>query len=228
MTAQDYEQLTLDFSRTIARVKCITPKPNQERGELGIVDLLVVPAVADSLGVGDLSRLHVRENFIEELLTYLDCYRLLTTHVRVKEPEYIGIQVKAQIAVDDFSNPDTVLSRVNQHLLNYLNPLVPFPEREEEDHLLEQGWIGWPFGKNLFTAEIFALIQRVPGVKYVLDVALYSRSVNPRSESLNLEEQPQAALVEDKVIWVDEEALLCSLDHQITVVELADVYKGQH
>ena len=228
VTTQDYEQLTLNFSRTIARVKCITPKADQTRGELGIVQLLVIPAVADSLGVGDLSQLHLRENLAGELLAYLDRYRLLTTHVRAKEPEYLGIQVKAQIAVDDFSNPDTVLSRVDHHLRNYLNPLVPFPEREEEDHLLEPGWTGWPLGRDLFTAEIFALIQRVPGVKYVLDVSLYSRTVNPRTESLNLEEQPPVTLVEDKVVWVDEEALLCSLDHEITVVDLAEVYKEQH
>jgi predicted phage baseplate assembly protein len=228
VTAQDYEQLTLDFSRTIARVKCVTPKVDQGRGELGVVQLLVVPAAADSLAVGDLSRMHVRENFIGELLTYLDRYRLLTTHIQVKEPEYLGVQVKAQIAVEDFSNPDIVLSRVNQHLCNYLSPLVPFPEREEEDRMLEQGWAGWPFGKNLFTAEIFALIQQVPGVKYVLDVELYSRPVNPQAESLNLEEQPPAELVEDKVIWVSEDALVCSLQHEITVVDLAEVYKERH
>lgn len=228
VTAQDYEQLSLDFSRTIARVKCITPKADQERGELGIVELLVVPAVADSLGVGDLSRLQLHENFTGELLAYLDRYRLLTTHVRVKEPEYLGIQIKARIAVDDFTNPDTVLARVNHHLRNYLNPLVPFPEREGEDHLLDQGWTGWPFGKSLFTAEIFALIQRVPGVKYVLDVTLYSRTVNPQIESLNLEEQPPTTPVEDKVVWVDGDMLLCSLEHEITVVDLSEVYREQH
>lgn len=228
VTFDDYEQLTLDFSRTIARVKCITPKVNEERGELGIVNLLVVPAVADSLEAADLSRLQLRENFVGELLAYLDRYRLLTTHVRVNAPDYLGIQVKARIAVDDFSNPDTVLKRVDQHLRNYLNPLVPFPEREEEDHLLEPGWSGWPFGKDLFVAEIFALIQRVPGVKYVLDVELYSRPVEPGKESLNLEVQPSAAPVQDKVIWVDDQTLLCSLEHEITAVSLSDFYKEQH
>lgn len=228
VTAQDYEQLALDFSRTIARVKCVTPDVGQARGELGVVALLVIPASADSLRVGDLTRLHVRQNFAAELLAYLDRYRLLTSHVRVKEPEYVGIQVKAQIAVDDFSNPDTVLTRVNQHLRNYLNPLVPFPEREEEDGLLEQGWMGWPFGRNLFTAEIFSLIQRVPGVKYVLDVSLYSRPVTPRAESLDPEQQPPAQPVEDKVVWVDQGALLCSLDHEITVVDISEVYRERH
>jgi predicted phage baseplate assembly protein len=223
VTAQDFEQLTLDFSRTIARVKCVTPKMDQVRGELGIVEMLVVPAVTDSLAVGDISRLHVRENFIGELINYLDRYRLLTTHVRVREPEYLGIKVKAQIVVDDYSNPTIVISRINQHLVNFLNPLVPYPETEEHDHLLEQGWNGWPFGKSLFAAEIYSLVQRVPGVKYVLDIELFSRPINPKIETNNPDEKPVATLVEDKVIWVAENALICSLEHEIMVVALSDV-----
>jgi predicted phage baseplate assembly protein len=225
VTAQDYEQLTLDFSRTIARVKCVTPKLNQERGELGVIELLLVPAVTDSLAVADLSRLHIRENFINELMKYLDRYRLITTHVRVKEPEYIGIQVKTNIVVDDYSNPGIVSTRVQHHLNNFLNPLVPHPENEEDDHILEQGWNGWPFGKSLFVAEIYSLIQRVPGVKYVIDVEILSRSLEPKDENLNPDEKPAALPVQDRVIWVPENGLICSLEHEITVMALADIQR---
>ncbi|HSM23286.1 MAG TPA: putative baseplate assembly protein [Anaerolineaceae bacterium] len=225
VTAQDFEQLALDFSRTIARVKCITPSLDRNQGELGIVELLVIPAIFDSLAVGDNSRLHVKFNFIEELQNYLDQFRLLTTHVRVKEPEYVGIQVKAKIVVEDYSNPSNVVTRVHHHLVNFLNPLVPFPESEQNDHLLESGWIGWPFGKSLFSAEIYSLIQRVPGVKYVLDAEIFSRPVNPKTETNNIDEQPPALLVKEKMIWVPENALVCSLDHEVSVVDLADIQR---
>jgi len=225
VTAQDYEQLTLDFSRTISRVKCVTPKLNQERGDLGIVELLLVPAVNDSLAVGDISRLHIRENFINELMDYLDRFRLLTTHVKVKEPEYVGIQAKAKIVVDDYSNPSIVTSRVQHHLYNFLNPLVPHPENEEEDHILEQGWTGWPFGKSLFVAEIYSLIQRVPGVKYVIDVDILSRTIEPKNENRSQDDQPIPSPVEDKVIWVPENALICSLAHEVSIMALSDIQK---
>jgi predicted phage baseplate assembly protein len=225
VTAQDFEQLTLDFSRSIARVKCITPKLDQNRGELGIVEMLVIPAVTDSLAVGDVSRLYVNQTFIEELSAYLDQFRLLTTHVRVKEPEYLGIKVNVKIVVDDYSNPSTVLTRVQHHLANFLNPLVPFPEVEERDQLQDAGWSGWPFGKSLFAAEIYSLVQRVPGVKYVIDADIYSRPVTPKTESNNPDEKPPVHPLEEKVLWVPENALLCSLDHEVTVVDLADIHR---
>ena len=225
VTAQDYEQLSLDFSRSIARVKCITPNLEKNRGELGIVEMLVVPSVTDSLAVGDISRLYVNQLFIEELGSYLDQFRLLTTHVRVKEPEYVGIKVNVKIVVDDYSNPGTVLTRVQHHLSNFLNPLVPFPDVEERDHLLEAGWTGWPFGKSLFAAEVYSLVQRVPGVKYVIEANILSRPVTPKTESVNLDERPLPKQVEEKVLWIPENALICSLDHEVTVIDLVDIQR---
>lgn len=225
VTAQDFEQLTLDFSRSIARVKCVTPKLDQNRGELGIVEMLVVPAIADSLAVGDISRLYINQTFIDELGDYLDQFRLLTTHVRVKEPEYLGIKVNVKIVVDDYSNPGTVLTRVQHHLANFLNPLVPFPDVEERDQLQDSGWGGWPFGKSLFSAEIYSLVQRVPGVKYVIDADIFSRSVTPKTESNDPDEKPPVLPLEEKVLWVPENALVCSLDHEVTVVDLTDIQR---
>ena len=219
VTTQDFEQFTLNYSRYAGRVRCLSPRPGST--DLGVVRLLVVPAVADSLQVDDLSRLHVNEDFAASLTHHLDQYRLLTTHVQVCEPEYIGVQVKARIVAGDYSDPETVAARVNRHLRNFLNPLPAFPQQEAEDGLLEKGWNGWPMGKTLFTAEIYALIQRVPGVKYVLDVELSSRGVDPRLEgSGSALLQPLEAL-EEKFLRVPEDALICSLPHEIEVVELS-------
>jgi hypothetical protein len=189
------------------------------------VRLLIVPAVADSLQVNDLSRLHINEDFTDSLIKYLDQYRLLTTHIQISEPEYIGIKVKARIVVDDYSDPETVSNRVDRHLKNFLNPLLPFPQQETEDNLLEKGWNGWPMGKTLFTAEIYALIQRVPGVKYVLDVSIASRTVDPRTESTIPALQAPLTALDEKFIQVHDDALICSLEHEIEVVELSSLQR---
>jgi hypothetical protein len=129
--------------------------------------------------------------------------------------------VKARIVVDDYTDPETVLNRINKHLKNLLNPLLPYPQQETEDSLLEKGWIGWPMGKTLFTAEIYALIQRVPGVKYVLEVEIASRPVDPRLESTLPALQTPLTRLEEMFLQVHEDALICSLEHEIVAVELS-------
>jgi predicted phage baseplate assembly protein len=225
VTIQDFEQLVETYSRSIGRVKCLNPRLQTSQANAGLVDILIVPAVADSLQSNDLTRLWLSEQFTAGIQRYLDDYRLLTTQVKLREPEYLGVQVKARIVPEEFSDPVTVAGRVDQHLRNYLNPLTVFPEQEEKDHLLEKGWQGWPFGKDLFTAEIFSLIQRVPGVRYVLDVELFTREVSRDSDSdgRNADELPLTP-VKDKMIWVGEDTLLCSLPHEISVSSLNDVY----
>jgi predicted phage baseplate assembly protein len=224
VTAQDFEQLVLNFSRSVARVRCLTPR--LESKEVGVAQLVVVPAVGDALRAGDLTRLHLSDIFTQELTQYLDRYRLLTSHVRVCEPAYVGVKVRARVVVNEFSNPETVITRVDHHLRNFLNPLVPFPEQEEADQLLEKGWQGWPLGKDLFVAEIYSLIQRVPGVRYVMEVEIASRPVDPRSENLITVVQQPLTPLGDKVLWVSSDAQVCSLEHEVIPVDLAE-YKEE-
>ena len=225
VTAQDYETLTMNFSRSVARVKSITPQLDSK--ELGAVQIMIVPAVQAALEEGDVSRLALGDEFVKGLIRYLDKYRLLTTHVRIREPNYLGVKVKTRIVIDDYSSPEIVIPRVNQHLRNFLNPLVPFPDREEAEHMLEKGWIGWELGKGLFAAEIYAFIQRMPGIKYVLDVEISSRPVIPRNEGVQGLAVAPLTVLEDKVLWVPENTLLCSLDHEIITVDLAELGQGR-
>lgn len=225
VTAQDYEQLVLNFSRSVSRVRCITPRMDSK--DVGVIQLLVIPAVADALRVGDLTRLHLTEIFKKEMTQYLDQYRLLTSHVQVREPAYLGVKVQARIVVNPFSHPETVISRVDHHLRNFLNPLVPFPEQEEADQLLEKTWQGWPLGKDLFAAEIYSLIQRVPGVNYVLEVDISTRNIDPRTENLTSVIQQPLSPLGDKVLWVSADTQVCSLEHEIITVDLSE-YKEEH
>jgi predicted phage baseplate assembly protein len=224
VTAQDFEQMARDYSRTIARANCISPRVDGDRRNIGVVQMLLVPAVVDSLRANDISKLHLDPGFVQELVAYLDQYRLLTTHVTVREPSYLGVRVKAQVVVDDYSSPDVVLPRVDHYLRNFLNPLVPYPEQEQEFPLQDRTWNGWQFGKDLFAAEVFALIQRVPGVKYVINVEIASRPVSPKSETpLNAAQQPPLEVLEEKILWVSPDTLVCSLDHEIEAVDMASI-----
>ncbi len=227
VTAQDYVNMAKAASRAVARVKCNTPGNGNGALSPGTVELLIVPAAFDALRAGDLYQLHVDEALREEVRAYLDQYRLLTTNLQVREPNYLGIKVRAEIVPVEYTLPEEVQARVAQTLREFISPLRLGENVESEGAVLPAEWEGWPFGRDLYVAEIFSLIQRVPGVKHVVDVTLSQRPVVPSNEAPSPpeeEEEGEAKAdltpVEGRVIRVPEDTLLCSLAHEIEVVEL--------
>ena len=223
VTPEDYEDLAKQASRTIARVKCNIPQGSNGRLPPGMIELLVAPAVADSLKAGDLSGLHVDDALAATVEAHLDKYRLLTTTLQVRAPNYLGIKVCAEIVPSEYSQPDEVKTRVVEALRNFISPLALVDDREWQDELIDSEWEGWPFGRNLYVAEIFSLIQRVTGVKHVLDVQLSRRSVDPIKEGPDREGADEALIpVKQRVVLVRADTLLCSLDHDIILADLAE------
>jgi len=223
VTAQDYEQFTLKFSRAVARACCLTPN-DLENGMAGTVSILVVPAVADSLEVGKISSLHLDDQLRSELQRYLDQYRLLTTALDLREPRYTGVKVKARIVPHDFVHPAEVAQRVSAELRRYLSPLP----LDESPPLMREGekWEGWEFGRDLFAAEVISLIQQVPSVKYVVDVEVSSRPVIPTEEDSMFDDHPVADLTPvEKVLQIPKDGLICSLDHEIETLSVQDMYQ---
>ncbi|MEE8392264.1 MAG: putative baseplate assembly protein [Anaerolineae bacterium] len=253
VTAEDYEHLAKGATRTVARVKCNTPQRvdgADRSGRLppGTVEILIVPIAADALRAGDLTKLHVDETLAKTVEEHLDRYRLLATTLRIGEPNYVGVQVRAEIIPSEFSRPEVVRARVAKTLRNFISPLaiaedgVGNGQGEMMAGLVGDDWKGWPFGRNLYVTEIFSLIQRVPGVKHVLDVQLSTRPVVPVKESppetrgvsqemetaegSEAEEhsppEQELEIVDRKIIRVPADTLLCSLDHEIVIAELGE------
>ncbi len=226
VTPEDYEDLARKASRAIARVKCNIPQGESTELPPGVVEILVVPAVADALKGGDLSKLHLDEGLIRLVRDHLDHYRLLTTTLQIREPNYLGLKVEAEIVAADTSRPEQVKARVIDCLKAFISPLTLTEDDEQQDEFLGSDWAGWPFGRNLYLAEIFSLIQRVPGVKHVLDVKLCSRLVVPGIESpLGVEEEAagtgqEPEEINQKVVEVAPDTLLCSLKHEVKLVSL--------
>ena len=108
-------------------------------------------------------------------------------------------------------------------LRSFICPLSLAGDQEQSEPMGD-GWEGWPFGRNLYVAEIASMIQRVPGVKHVLDVELSTRLVAPGDELPPTEGNglPAEVLqpVEQKVVKIAPDTLLCSLDHEVELVVL--------
>ncbi len=242
VTAEDYENLAKRSSRAVARVKCLTPG---KLGTLppGMVKLLVVPAAFDAVKLGDLAKLALSEDLQTIIHNYLDRYRLLTTTLRITEPNYVGVKVEVEIVPEDYQRSSETQIRVIEALENYITPLALSNSIEVESpqayHSYENPVIpepkreGWPFGQSLYIAEIYALVQHVPGVKHVLEVHLSQRPISPSRERTKRETDEEEietnALqssgeelkpVEGKVLTVSEDTLLCSLRHEVRIVEL--------
>ncbi len=223
VTVQDYEALLKNLSRNVARVRCLSPQDDAAIRP-GTVELLVIPAVAASLLAGDLGSLQLSATFVQEARAFLNQYRLLTTSIQIHEPHYLGVQACADIVVEDFYVPEIVQARVARCLQQFLSPLS-LPNLEPElQGLFPHNWEGWTFGRGLLSAEISSLVQRVPGVKYVVDVQLFTRTVDPERERQRVDEINSAEPVdrlEERVLWIGENSLICSLPHQVNVVDLA-------
>ncbi len=241
VTADDYAVLAQGASRSVARVICVTPAQlsTMPAANLppGMLALLVVPAAFDAIRNGDLSKLALDPLLARQIETHLEPYRLLTTTVRVREPRYLGVKVSAEIVATDYSDPDVVRANVKHALRGFISPLDIGEPDETHDELLGERWDGWPFGRPLFVSELYALIQRVRGVKHVLEVRLGTRPILPQQEApasseqmalvpanaaapaVEAEEAP-LTMVKDRRLEITADTLLCSLDHDVQVVTL--------
>jgi predicted phage baseplate assembly protein len=229
VTPKDYEDLAIGATRAVARVKCNVPQSSNGRLPPGVIEILLVPAVTDALQAGDLSKLHIDEKLAQVVDEHLDKYRLLTTVLRIKEPNYIGIKVEAEIVPSEYSRPEDVRARVIERLKNFITPLAISENSGLPNELTGSDWKGWSFGRNLYVAEISSLIQRVPGVRHVLEVRLRQRNVIPSEEiaseageEQDEEEKKALSRPRRKVIRVPADSLLCSLDHEIIMKDLEE------
>ncbi len=241
VTAEDYEDLALKADRGIARVKCLTPTTSPSRLPSGMLELLIVPSAAEAVRAGDLTKLQLDPVLSRTVQGYLDRYRLLTTTLQVRTPSYVGVKVRAQIAANEYTAGDVVVERVLDALHRYITPLA-FADSGGENEAIaalrasepkQTPWQGWPFGKPLYVAELFALIQQVRGVKHVLHVELSQRPIELSRERRGLNEldfadspanpQPparQLTLIQSPALMIPSDALLCSLEHEIELVTL--------
>jgi predicted phage baseplate assembly protein len=235
VTAEDYESLALqvnealDPEQKLARVKCITPSAAAGWLPPGMLELAIVPDAADQVYAGDYAGLNPGPDLMRAIQTYLEHYRLLTTTLTLRSAAYVGVRVEARIVPTIHVSDEVVVARVVDALRHYITPLPPTDGPTfVADPDTGEPWRGWPFGKPLYMAELFAIIQRVKGVKHVLEVKISTRTVDPlqevdltrsgdASDSTDATAGVAPSPVEGNRLLIAPDALLCSLDHIITV-----------
>jgi len=202
VTSADYEQLARDADpRAVARAKCI-PRRDLAAGteaerlqpRPGHVSVVIVPDVtavplpqAEPGGpppMFNLDAITLAEGAVFEsrspprpsaslrqaVWLHLDPWRVLTTRHHVVGPIYAPVNAELLIARrPDW--PETGLAdEVVTAIAAYLDPVTGGPDK-----------LGWPFGRSVYVSELYALLQSLPGVDHVPDIALSSQC--PEGES---------------------------------------------
>lgn len=95
---------------------------------------------------------------------YLSKRKLLTTHIHVVDPEYKEAKVSIQVAAKD-----KALERIVKEVIEkYLDPITG-----------GENGSGWPHGRNLYSSDLFYLMERIPGIDHVIRVELDVPDLKP-------------------------------------------------
>lgn len=161
VTLRDYEELARRAAPETARIACL----EGEEGEHGAyaVRVLVVPqAVPDPGGRLRFEQLVPGDALLGRITRHLDERRLIGTRLAVGPPYYQGVTVVATVHAFRGVDTDRVRRRAHDALYRHLDPLTGGADGR-----------GWPFGRPVQTGEVFAVLQRVPGVELVDEVVLH-------------------------------------------------------
>ncbi|MBE9225430.1 putative baseplate assembly protein [Phormidium sp. LEGE 05292] len=168
VTPEDFENVAKAASRTIARAHCIT---DPATATPGIVPLLIVPKVnTDTFsfrrGMNPDEYFTLNTQLSTEILKYMQDRKPLGVQVKLQEPEYVGVSVRTEVTIDPkYNNPraqEEMRSTLLVNLYRFLNPLIGGVESK-----------GWDLGRPLYTSDIIALCQKIPGVRYLGTVELF-------------------------------------------------------
>jgi hypothetical protein len=205
ITAEDVETLALATPGTsIARVRAL---PRQHPA----LPCLVAPGFMTVVVVPDQRRARPAPSpgLLAAVLAYLDRRRLVGTRLAVVAPSYLTVSVCARVRARFDASPDRVRGDVIAALDAFLHPLqggpaaiapairrstasiaVPTPNGAavEPAPVVESAPFppGWPFGRDVYRAEVMQVIDGVAGVDHVLTLELSGDGSPPQCGNLCL------------------------------------------
>ncbi|MCX6676993.1 MAG: putative baseplate assembly protein [Methanothrix sp.] len=156
VTAEDYERLAVETPGVkIKRAKAVPMyHPAHKERVFNTITVVIVPESSSP-------QPQPSSAILRTVHDYLDRRRLLTTEIFVYPPVYVKVSVRANVMPLAGQDPRAVLSKVEQRISEFLDPLVGGDDGK-----------GWPFGRPVYLSEIYNLIDGVEGVDYVVGISL--------------------------------------------------------
>jgi len=157
ITLADFEALALDMpGAPIARTHAIAGYDPRMPclPAAGSLTVVVVPHCPAARPVPSDALLHA-------VGCYLERRRTLTTQVHVVAPCFTTVSVQARLYARPGADSRDLASAARRALERFFDPLHGGPDGS-----------GWPVGRDVYRAEVMALLNDVPGVSHVDEVAI--------------------------------------------------------
>jgi hypothetical protein len=147
-----------------------------QHADPGTVELLLVPYVDDQELSGsaltpEMLHAHETETARVQIQQAIDGRRPLGTTCQVSWSSYKTVAVAARVVVRREENLDAVRQRVLQRLYTTISPLPSSAAHSS----------GWPFGQPLRASNVFDIVLKEPGVRYVDSVVMSVESAPSQS-----------------------------------------------
>jgi len=163
VTVEDYEWLAREAAGEVAKSRCLAltkalslMEANTQGTDPGWITVIVVPK-------GQEDKPLPTEGVIKTVKDYL-AERALSTladRIDVIGPQYVEIEVAAEVVPRRIAEAKTVEKRVFDNLRAFLHPLSGGPDG-----------VGWEFGRDIYISEIAAVVQATEGVDRVRTLAV--------------------------------------------------------
>ncbi|GKS69032.1 hypothetical protein W03_10360 [Nitrosomonas sp. PY1] len=148
VTVDDFERLArAAIDDNNVRAYCLPrwdldAKPKQRKEDhISVVIVMIAPATDDLIK------------------TVKDCLEercLITTRLHVTRPDYVKLRVRIRLKINPDALETVVLDKANDALKHYFAPMTG-----------GVNGTGWPLGRSVYVSDIYALLDRIPGVDYV-------------------------------------------------------------
>lgn len=113
VTAEDFERLVPNASRSIGSVRCFTGYNSAGKKEGGAVTLVIVKN-------NDADFCEIQADILNYLRPRMSCAVLAAGKLYITEPEYIEVNVRAKISVKSFDNIFLIKTNIEKRLASFL------------------------------------------------------------------------------------------------------------
>ncbi|GHO83202.1 putative baseplate assembly protein [Dictyobacter formicarum] len=181
VTVEDYEVLAREASKEVAIVRCLPPRLHDDQSTPGgwnigdpwlfaginrapgNVNVIIVP----DQGI-NIARPTPSKDLLQEVQTYLDRRRDLTSSLLVSGPYYLPIAVTVNVTVwkraisqGMIGGPNDVVTDIQNKLQQYLHPIYGGLDGK-----------GWQVGQSVFIADLFKAIMPAENIGFISSLTL--------------------------------------------------------
>jgi hypothetical protein len=165
VTLADYERQAANTPG--ARIARVTAIANMHPGfpcfkAPGVITVVVLPYLPQG-------RPMPTSGLLGAVAAYLRPRRVIGTRVEVVGPTYLEVAVEATVQSTTGTNKTNLQQAIVAALNDFLDPLTGGPDGT-----------GWPFGRDVFRAEIMRVIDAVSGVDYIPSLTLVADEGQPQ------------------------------------------------